>query len=174
MAQWILSFVLPFKQNEFYSKLYSNKSSLFSSYNLTIYCQMISWLITIIIRYYFKNVYYKRLRILGYNNHHDKIKKHFLFPGFIFYHSNALLLVSTVIFNSFESNIISIKNLNIKSIYSAETIISIASFLILVNNVIHFYHELKFRRFRNPPDVFCVDDPTNRLTSDGLNQVAIR
>lgn len=173
IVNWILSFVFPIKQNSF-SLRQSDKPSLLSSYNLTVYCHLVVWLITLAIRYYFKDVYYKRLRILGYNNHHDRIKKFVLFPSFVLHHANAFLLLATVLLNGLNISDLHVKSFHIRPIHCAELIISIAYFLVLINNVIHFYHELKFRRFRNPPDVFCVDDPSGRLTSDGLNQVAIR
>ncbi|KAH9390081.1 hypothetical protein TYRP_007630 [Tyrophagus putrescentiae] len=173
IVNWILSFVFPIKQNSF-SLRQSDKPSLLSSYNLTVYCHLVVWLITLAIRCYFKDVYYKRLRILGYNNHHDRIKKFVLFPSFVLHHANAFLLLATVLLNGLNISDLHVKSFHIRPIHCAELIISIAYFLVLINNVIHFYHELKFRRFRNPPDVFCVDDPSGRLTSDGLNQVAIR
>jgi len=163
----ILSFVFPWK-------LKDASRNLLDSYNLTIYCQIVVWVITLGIRYYFKNVYYLRLRILGYNNHHDKIKKFILFPSFVLHHSNAFLLLATVIIDKLDLNSLHIGNFHIQPINCAQLIISITSLLIIINNIIHFHHEFKFRRFRNPPDVFCVDDPSRRLTSDGLNQVAIR
>ncbi|OTF74583.1 hypothetical protein BLA29_008713, partial [Euroglyphus maynei] len=112
------------------------------------------------------------LRILGYNNHHEKVKKHVLFSSFLLHLANGLLLISTVIFHHFDY--IKIYGLHLKPINAAEIIISVASIPILINIHIHIYHEIKFRRSRNPPDVFCVDDPSRHLTSDGLNQVAIR
>lgn len=148
------------------------KINLLNSYNLTIYSQIILWLLSLMIKYYLKNIYYRRLRILGYNNHHTKVKKHILFTSFILHLANGVLLISTVIFN--HSDRIEIFGVHLKPIHAAEIIISIASIPILINIHIHIYHEIKFRRSRNPPDVFCVDDPSRRLTSDGLNQVAIR
>ncbi|KAI2804867.1 hypothetical protein BLOT_003855, partial [Blomia tropicalis] len=176
IVQWILCFIIPIKQNVFlFIHLNNNtKSNLFNPYNLTIYFQLILCAITLLIRFYLKNFYYKRLRILGYNNHHDRVKKYVLFPSIVLHHSNALLLISTIIFYNLNLNNLHIKDFYIKPIHSVELIVSISSLFIIVNNVLHFYHELKFRRFRNPPDVFCVDDPSRRLNQDGLNQVAIR
>lgn len=171
-----MCFIFPIKQNVFLSIHLNNntKSNLFNPYNLTIYFQLILCAITLLIRFYLKNFYYKRLRILGYNNHHDRVKKYVLFPSIVLHHSNALLLISTIIFYNLNLNNLHIKDFYIKPIHSVELIVSISSLFIIVNNVLHFYHELKFRRFRNPPDVFCVDDPSRRLNQDGLNQVAIR
>lgn len=148
------------------------KINLLDSYNLTIYSQLIIWLFSLLIKHYLKNIYYRRLRILGYNNHHGKVKKHVLFSSFLLHLANGLLLISTVIFHHFDY--IKIYGLHLKPINAAEIIISVASIPILINIHIHIYHEIKFRRSRNPPDVFCVDDPSRHLTSDGLNQVAIR
>lgn len=119
-----------------------------------------------------KNVYYRRLRILGYNNHHDKIRKFVMLPCFVLHKSNALLLLLTIIFSYVKD--IHISDIHIKPIHGVEIVISLGTVANVVNIIIHIYHELKFRRIRNPPDVFCVDDHSRRMATDGLSQVAIR
>lgn len=168
--------MIPFKRNEFSSKYerfeYEVVDSLLNSYNLIIYSQLILWAIFLIVRFYFKNIYYHRLRILGYNNHHDKIMKFVMFPSLILHKSNALMLLLTIIMSQLKD--IHINDIHIKPIHGVEIVISLGSVANVVNLIIHIYHELKFRRVRNPPDVFCVGDHSTRLSSDGLSQVAIR
>ncbi|KAH9413619.1 uncharacterized protein LOC113790765 [Dermatophagoides pteronyssinus] len=176
IINWLLSFVFPLEQHNLVNLVWheeeETKINLLNSYNLAIYSQLILWLLSLLIKHYLKNLYYRRLRILGYNNHHDKVRKHVSLSSFFLHVANGLLLISTVIFN--HSDHLEIFGMHLKPINAIEIIISAASIPILINIHVHIYHEIKFRRSRNPPDVFCVDDPSRRLTSDGLNQVAIR
>lgn len=124
------------------------------------------------IKYYLKHHYYHRLRILGYNNHHEKVRKHVTLPSTVINITNAILLLATIILKHLDS--INFWGIHLKAIHIIEIIISISSIILLIIIFFHIYHEFKFRKNRNPPDVFCVDDPSRRLTTDGLNQVAIR
>ena len=135
---------------------------------------MIVWLLTVAIKLYLKNVYYKRLRILGYHNHNEAVRRHVRLPAAAFGHANAAILALTIIFSQIDPKSLQIKDFVFHPIHGVTIIISGASIAVLINNVLHFLAELRFRRYRNPPDVFCIDDPSNRLTSDGLNQVTIR
>lgn len=152
----------------------SEEPNLFNAYNLTIYCHLILWLLTLLIQHYLKNIYYRRLRILGYYNHYKTVERFFSWPSWILHKSNALLLLSTIILYNLHLKSFSVFNWIVRPIHVAEAIITIVSILIIVIVSFNLFHETKFRRLRNPPDVFCVDDPSRRLTSDGLNQVVIR
>lgn len=174
IIHWVLSFVLPIKQNDFL--VHSSdapKYDLLNSYNLVVYLHLLLWFITLLIKVYLENVYYRRLRILGYNNHHEKVKKFVNIPSFVLHKSNALLLLSTVLLYNLDWKNLSVGQI-VSPVHLAELIVSIVCLLIIINNSILIVHENRFRRFASPPDVFCIDDSSRRLTSDGLNQVTIR
>ncbi|UXI14755.1 MLX-interacting protein [Sarcoptes scabiei] len=188
IINWIFSFVFPLHEfqvsHEDEKSLISSPKTisfpssnttainLFNPYNSIIFSHTFVWLLSILIRYYLKNFYYHRLRILGYHNHHRMVERYVHLPTSILHISNVLLLLATLILHHYDE--IDILNIHLEPINVAQSIVSIASITILINIKITLYHEIRFRRFRNPPDVFCVDDPSRRLTSDGLNQVVIR
>ena len=147
---------------------------MFSPVNLTVFSQLLVWILTLAIKYYLKNIYYRRLRILGYHNHNENVRKHVRIPAIAFGAANAAILAITIIFSQIDPKTLQIKDFIFHPIHGVTIIISGASIAVLINNLLHFLRELKFRRYRNPPDVFCIDEPANRLTSDGLNQVTIR
>jgi hypothetical protein len=173
----LLSFLLPLNHNNWEKYLNSSedKNPLLDSYALTIYSHLLLWLIILIIRHYLRNIYYKRLRVLGYYKHHDLVKCLSLIPAIVLHKSNALLLLLTTILCKYNDKVVNISNgIQLKPINFVQIIITTAVTIIIPFLIKLFYHELKFRSERNPPDIFCVDDPQHLITSAGLNEIGVR
>ena len=150
-------------------------SKLLDSYSITIYCNIILWIVLLLIRYYMRNVYYKRLRILGYYKHHSLVKCLSLMPSFVWHKTNAVLLLLTTIICSYDQKDMKFgPKIDLKPINLAQIVISLAVLVVIPFLIKHFYREIRFRIDRNPPDIFCVEDPQHLVTSAGLNEIGVR
>lgn len=127
----------------------------------------------LIIKFYLKGVYYKRLRIIGFHKHHKLVSFLIVCPSFILHKANAVLLLATMILWKLDKDALHIGNLHLQHYNVPQIIISLGTTIILPFLIKLLYLEIKFRQLKNPPDVFCVDDPQH-LEQAGLSETVTR
>jgi hypothetical protein len=173
----LISFLVPLNDKSVQKYLGFNESNdkLLSPYSVTIYCHIVLWFVILVIRYYMRSVYYRRLRILGYYKHHSLVKTLSLIPSLVLHKTNALLLLLSTILYMYGQNVVKIGDkIHLKATNFEQIIISISVAIISPFLMKWLYHEIRFRRDRNPPDIFCVEDPQHLVTSAGLNEIGVR
>ncbi|XP_054167090.1 transmembrane protein 192-like [Oppia nitens] len=184
----VTSFVIPINDLtiETYSSVLSksdmkinysdNNKKIMNSYFLTIVSHLIVWLLTLSIGYYMRNVYYRRLRILGYYKHHQLVRWLSHIPAFVLHKSNvALLILTAILYNIGQKDIIKLSDkIQLKPVNFEQLIVTVSVLIVMPFLIKWFYHEIRFRTDRNPPDIFCVEDPQRLVTSAGLNEIGVR
>ncbi|CAG2161880.1 unnamed protein product [Oppiella nova] len=176
----LISFLVPLNDKSVQKYLAFNESNesndkLLSPYSVTIYCHIVIWFVILVIRYYMRSVYYRRLRILGYYKHHSLVKTLSLIPSLVLHKTNALLLLLSTILYMYGQNVVKIGDkIHLKATNFEQIIITISVAIISPFLMKWLYHEIRFRRDRNPPDIFCVEDPQHLVTSAGLNEIGVR
>ena len=169
--------MIPLADKEIHEYLGSKSSDgnkFLNSFSITIYCHVFVWVLLVAIRYYMRRVYYRRLRILGYYKHHSSVKRLSLIPSLVWHKANAILLLLATILSDWDKDINISSKVVLKPINLLQMVITIAVTIVIPFLSKHLYVEIRFRSDRNPPDVFCVEDPQHLVTSAGLNEVGVR
>lgn len=174
----LISYLLPLADKQIHQYFNDSKTSddnkFLSSYSITIYCHILVWLLLVAIRYYMRRVYYRRLRILGYYKHHSSVKRLSLIPSLVWHKATVVLLLLATLLSDSDKDLVISSKVVLKPINVLQIVITIAVSIVVPFLSKHLYVEIRFRSDRNPPDVFCVEDPQHLVTSAGLNEVGVR
>jgi len=151
-----------------------------SSYLYVIISHLVVYLIVSLLRFTLHRLHYRRLRVIGYHSHYRSTVWLNKSTSWIFHRANGLILLATALVCHYleDQGIIPV-HMGGAGVYSVRPINILQSLIVLAVSIAlpilfrFLLHELRFRRDRKPPDVFCLDNPAH-LQHAGLSEIGIR